>query len=778
MLGNSKYMFNKKSFTALTIGLLLLSVVMFYAGCTERLKGDVNGNQVPIVYFVNIPPENQTFSRNPVVYWYATDVDGQIDYFRYHTALASEVLAAGSPTDYLNTLPEEEMVINCYDSVDGGNTIEVCDTTYVSVWTTLDVVHDPTQQTTPDPHTTNIIEMSADISNPVNNYVAQYIFVQAFDEEGGASDVVWRSFSRNDNPPQTQILGITIDSPFVNSVIPGGAITGVKIKWQASDPIDYPSDPPPFEYEWKLFGPYTEAEFTEINDSFLTQVYVTADARVFEIGEMIEICDTFFVADSIEVQCDTIVVEDTTSTTAFGGLEPLFWTSADGFIDKGYYRIADSSGDGIDVWVDNAADTIFDVYTKYYEEVAGDDPALSDTTNEMYFIFTVRSRDDAKVADLTPAYKTFTVIDPRQEREVMVIDVTKELLGNRSYTRYVNSNVAKAFWYNTLITWKNHHPELFGDMADEEFFDTTTITLAPGPFRNQARDYLRTQFIDPRLTELLKHKVLIIYHDDIRDPLFMDQADAIFTAIDAGINVWVMMRAPLYGGLGVCENFQVPVPFDYMRYFGVTGMVYSGWHGNLAQQACAAYFKSDNSDFIGAYSIDSTTWPNIMLDSALLHERYIWQPVEPGEWIPEKPVLPEVDWSIRGFGTQIMYLYRSFYGAAHPLGADFNFEGTPVGHRYQVEYGGGGGFRTVHFNFTPLAIPEEQMDPLTLEVLDWLYPQDGTSMSAGVSGNFRPDTYDQTPVRVSKEDVAENFRRRREEWAARKGIDLTEGEAK
>jgi len=45
-------------------------------------------------------------------------------------------------------------------------------------------------------------------------------------------------------------------------------------------------------------------------------------------------------------------------------------------------------------------------------------------------------------------------------------------------------------------------------------------------------------------------------------------------------------------------------------------------------------------------------------------------------------------------------------------------------------------------------------------------------MSAGVRGNFQPDTYDQTPVRTTIEAVRENFRVRREELAARKGIDL------
>ena len=66
----------------------------------------------------------------------------------------------------------------------------------------------------------------------------------------------------------------------INSVEPGGIITGVRLHWQGSDVIDYPSEPPPFEFDWRLYGPYSEDDIKVIRDSFQDSVYVTNDGGV------------------------------------------------------------------------------------------------------------------------------------------------------------------------------------------------------------------------------------------------------------------------------------------------------------------------------------------------------------------------------------------------------------------------------------------------------------------------------------------------------------------
>jgi len=64
------------SMLAIVAAATMVFSVLFMFGCTDTIDGDMNVNQKPIVYFVNIPPDGQQFSRNPEVYWVGLDNDG------------------------------------------------------------------------------------------------------------------------------------------------------------------------------------------------------------------------------------------------------------------------------------------------------------------------------------------------------------------------------------------------------------------------------------------------------------------------------------------------------------------------------------------------------------------------------------------------------------------------------------------------------------------------------------------------------------------------------
>ncbi len=292
---------NKQQPVVMGVVLLLLLFIsgLYLSSCTDTLQGDVNANQKPIVNFVNIPPDGQRFSRNPVIYWYGTDTDGLIDYYRYHVATETQ-LNGMSPEEYIQTLSDEITVV-C-DTITGADTVIVCDT--ISDWVYIDV--DPVAS---DPRTTITVPLIADTASPVLTYVPQWVFVQAFDMEGLGSDIVYRLFTRNDNPPQTNVIVNPRDLPFVNAPQAGGIVTGIRITWSASDKIDYPQDPPPFEFEWRLYGPYTDEELQEIEDSYVTKVFETTDGFIYRIGDTLVRCDTTIV-DTIPVEsCDTILVD-------------------------------------------------------------------------------------------------------------------------------------------------------------------------------------------------------------------------------------------------------------------------------------------------------------------------------------------------------------------------------------------------------------------------------------------------------------------------------------
>ncbi len=705
--------FSKARVATLAVLVVVVAVslsVIFSISCTKRLDGEVNDNIKPVVYFVNIPPPGHKFSRNPEIHWVGTDSDGLISYFRYHVATAA-VVGDADPMDYIMSVPAGD-------------------------WIRLDV--DPKG---PDPMTSNIVSMSADLTDPVLTYVDQYVFLQAFDEEGLGSDIVYRVFSRNDNPPNSFIYGFyPSDIPFVNSVEPGGIITGVKLNWQGSDPIDYPSDPPPFEFDWRLYGPFFDEEMEIIRDSFMTQVYVTNDGKVFRLGDTVIRCDTFFQADSITEACDTLVVTTETPTDAFGGLEDYFRVGDPDFLASPWNQIQQESGG----WVSNTRDTLWNVF-------AGKE---SDTTVQMTFIFWLRARDDAMVPDLVPHFREVPVIDPRYERDIAVIDFSKP--ASARATDPISIDVRKQYWKGAIDTWGIH-------TGRSIVFDTTTITEEGEFFGKEISPdyyYARKWPQGLPIKLMLNHKVLIVYDDVLGMPQ-PSEAFPIWKSIDAGINVWMTGRTTLIGGMNPLQPpTGIVPPFSYTYYFGVDSMGYGGWMYYLSEFGGPGQPAGHYQDFVGAFSRNPDSWPDMEVDSAKLHSRYQWLFF----WEEDCPALPEVGWSVRSYGTEILYKYKSCYGSAHPLGAAQTFHGRPVAHRLTTSL-----FKTAHFNFTPLGMDSTRMQVVVDSLLNWLYdPTLGTKQV--VVDNRYPDA----PVKVTVEQARENYRAREEEYRKQHELMLIE----
>jgi len=699
----------------LLAGYLSLAV-LYLAGCTDSLNGEVYANQKPIVYFANIPPEGQKTGRNLIVYWYGTDRDGLIGSYRYYVATVADVGSA-APEDYILAVPESE-------------------------WTYIDV--DPALS---DPHTQNTIVLTADLNDPVNSFIAQWVFIQAFDMEGFGSDIVFRLYSRNDNPPETGILDFSTRIPFVDGDS-GGIVTGVRLNWDGSDPIDYPREPPTLEFQWRLYGPYDSSTFARLVDSFVRPVYVGRDGRLYNLGDSVEFCDSL----PSGTQCTTIVVTATTPASSYGKLEVKFFVDDPDFINDPALNLpVDSSFNGVDSWITNKTTTIYNVYRNYF----------TDTTVQMRFIFWIRSRDDAYVADLVPDFDNFPVISPRYERDVAVLDFAGSPIDNVVLPPL--STQRTVYWYNAIKRW---NPNVV--------FDTSGV----GSISGASPDYLDVpKARGVPLAMLLKHKVLILYDDNIFSNLFSGYQGNIYKAIDAGINVWLTMRASLNNGQGNGEPLWDFTPsFDYLWYFGVRKIVFSGWFchaiGSAETGGCEPPMTCSHArieDFMGAYALNPT-WPAIDVDTSLLHTRYGWNYPDPAyqpclKFMPEHTGLPEVDWSVRLPTTEGLYLYKSFYTDTigspgnHPLGGNYNMEGNPVAHRYNS-----GLFKTVHFNFTPLAIDSVQMQIVIDSVLNWLYEP-----IASPTSTIR---YPDAPTKLSVSQERERYWRRCEERAKEQGTPM------
>ncbi len=689
-----------------TVALTLLLVVGVFiagsliSGCTDTLDGERFENQAPIVYFANIPPEDQTFSRNPLIYYFGTDRDGLIDFYRYHVALAVEVDTFPSELAYINSVSKDD-------------------------WVYVDV--DPASA---EPQTRQAIPLRADTTNPVRNFVEQYVFLQGFDMEGLGSEIAVRRFSRNDNPPTTIVLDFRSSDPFVNAESPGGIVTGVRLAWQAEDPIDYPSDPPPFQFQWRLYGPYDIDTKEEIMNRFALDVFQTNDGFVYLPDETLFVCDTTF-DESLVVNCDTFVI-GTDEPPAFLGTKERFLNVADTAfaLNPEFNKVEDSScvddpdNPGVCTpWTFRTSDTLYNVFK--------DD--VSDTTIQKRFIFWIRSRDDALVPDPTPDFDTLSVIDPKFERDIFIFDMT-QISQPPPATRIVENFFPTDSDGVVLAT-----PTIYDFF--EEYINgwNSTVVFEPKDFA-----FRRGAFSNGLpLKLLLQHKVVIIYNDAVVSSSLLDDkyAGPLWKAIDAGVNAWMMGRAPIFGSQQEVENPNISALFsgqglNYSFYFAVNRFLYSGWFSHAFYDISDGRFGSSPAfhvqDCLGAYSLDESRWPNLEYDPDLVRDRYNWLAFGRIDFYrPDLPFLPEINWAEARFGAEVMYLYKSFYGsrgASHPLGYqtrtefDYNMEGAPVGHRFNS-----GLFRTVHFCFTPFALeqstPEEKADLQMLfsDILTYLY---------------------------------------------------------
>ncbi|MCP4686204.1 MAG: hypothetical protein GY867_12265 [bacterium] len=704
--------YSKYLFCLLAVGILAIS---FMAGCTSKLDGEMVENQKPIVWFVNIPPEDARSSVNPIINWVGQDRDGQVDFFRY-IVIRQDVVgtAIGAAAD--STLTEQDM--RDYVNAHLGGLPD-------SLWTILHVL-DANQNEDGGPRTSNIIPMSAEIADPVLTFVPQIVFVQAFDEEGLGSDVAFRRFYRNDNPPNTRIVGFVNDVSFINADEPGGANTGIRIRWDASDVIDYPTDPPPFEFEWKLFGPYSDDDFDELQDSFLIPVFIANDARVFRFNQpevcdtvivgvdttitcyptALIVCDTTYVAGSEVIDCDTHLIDTISQSGIYGTLDTLFRVLDDDFQSSTdhFNVVADSSDDGFGgTWVTDTRDSLFNVYWNF----------PSDTSIEYNFFFWIRSRDDAKVPDLTPAWEPMKVIDPKHERDILVVN-------------WALSDPSQLGWTDSLdASWNAYIQNWIATRSETIEYDPSLDYIPIGLYTSGTDQPKYLRF-------LLSHKIVINMQDVPSSFIWSQDNHGLmqhtYTALQTGVNMWVAARTA-YGSHGFLQGPATDVCSNlYRYYFGMEGYKFDGWGGYAVDQNEAWRIE----DFLGALSLDESRWPDVAIDSALLHRRYQWW--GPYHWSKDSldlqgrfampgnadqmplGALPGVGWAVRSTDTEAMYLYHSLYGPEHFLGKDFSYNGRPVAHRLNR-----GMFRTVHWLFTPMPFDTTTMQVTVNNVLDWMW---------------------------------------------------------
>lgn len=700
------YTSSPRRFGSIALGACALLVVAagMFTGC-KRVTGDRVVNEAPLVWFANVPPEDQQFSANPLIHWVGQDRDGQVVQFRYRVIRQNLLMIAIGKNPA--SVPDDADIAQYIDTL----TTAAPD----SVWTYLTV--DPENG---QPQTGVTIPLVAELSDPVRTFVPQYVFVQAIDDRGLSSNIAYRRFVRNNNPPLTRILGFDSSlTPFIDAPGPGGIATGVKFMWSATDILDYPTEPPPFEFQWRMYGPFDSATFADLERQFRKVAFVTNDARVFIVDsfdvtyDTLVFCDTAYYGSVPVETCDTLVPDTVHVSNLYGRLDTILNIDNPLFAnDTSYNKIVDSSRNGITGWVGNLRDSIYDVFRN----------SPSPNTQQARFIFWIRSRDDARGPDITPAFCSFLVVSPKYENNLLVADVSISYEINPR-----NLGRAVQYWQSAYEMWN----------GSATGWDVT-------------RDYhmvSRAQGNILPLNVLLSHKMVIVVSDDVIRGVFNtpDIRKKIFTALDAGVSVWMCGRSMIAGdedkppdGVSVISpgwpRDDANPNRHYGYYFGVEYYQHSGWDWFALKDPSVRI-----EDFIGTASLNTTLWPDLSVDTVLLRANYGWGGDLFFPYRRDLGALPEVGYMISGFGTEVMHLYKSKFGAqALPEPISKSFDGRPVMHRLNR-----GVYRSVVSLFTPYAMAgldaSGGMGKTVKNTLDWMYVPFQSGAAPGTAEFYFPE---------------------------------------
>ncbi len=355
---------------------LIMLVLAVLTGCGPDRSGVAALNKPPQVFIVNTPPDGAQFSRNPDLNWYATDIDGFIASFRYAVVLDSNLRINGQ------RVPVDVFVDQATDEQFN--------------WTALKVDLD-------HPQSTATVRLYANIDFPVDSFVTQYFFIQAQDDAGAKSDIVWRRYSRNNHYPNTHQRA---DAVYINAKDSNSVAPGIHLVWDGADSTDWGRAKPPLEYEWRLYGPFNKNDsvyFNVVNENCIwnpdSGKYTNcSSARVLDLGSIPPVLN--------------------------GVQQPLARS-------KGPKYATDTT----DVWVTDEATTIYDVFR---------DVSNLTKTTQFKFVFWVRARDDGFVPDPTPAFNQFYVVEALFEKAVAVQDETS--FKRSAYWTPLNLNLVKQLY--------------------------------------------------------------------------------------------------------------------------------------------------------------------------------------------------------------------------------------------------------------------------------------------------------------------------------------------
>lgn len=224
-------MSRQRDLTALWVLMVVSAVMMLAAGC-GRMEGEVNPPRPPVVDFVDVPPDSSTFDYAPVIYWKGSDPDGFVEYYSYADITDSAAIVMDDKLEYVDQIPDEAWV----------DTISTSARVYLL---------------------TEADEVQSHI-----------FYLRCVDNDGMVSPVKYRTFFRENNPPNVPVIGVTgsPDEEWDNAIYVADTLysaadvsavwPGIQFSWRGSDPDDKSLFRIPLEFQAVLVRSPNDTVFT------------------------------------------------------------------------------------------------------------------------------------------------------------------------------------------------------------------------------------------------------------------------------------------------------------------------------------------------------------------------------------------------------------------------------------------------------------------------------------------------------------------------------------
>ena len=617
---------NRRLIEIVVVAAVTFAAVLSLPGCgTLTNKGPVPDNSAPVCSLVNTPTDEAVFTRNEPIYWYAVDRDGVIVKYKYSVVKWSDL-----PIDPTTGAPSVQIYID--SSRLAGFDYRGWDYT---------IIEDDPRTSTKSATNEKIRLFAAEGCDTCR--LEQVFFVVALDDLGAWSNVPYRVFFRTNHPPNTKLVPdndvgrrVRFGPHFAGTSIEGltDIGSGIRMSWEGSDIIDYPSRQPDFEYEWKVYGPFDEI------------VGFNEDA----------VLDT--------------------------GVDYSQYTKDEDIVKSSWDEASQSA------WTSRISTSLFDLFQNVES---------SDSTVTKYFVFSVRTRDDAYVPDSTPANAVFKAIQPACERQILIIDDAAYYMG--SYGALAGE-CGTCWDYGADLLTERYAP----------YFDSIFREAAGYDVDYYHRMYGTEQYYAPAADEICKYKLVVYYSEDVAYGLSNSWLIRFSQFMDIGGKVM------LFGPEHFAKLSAMGEPPDWLNA-GYIGSFYF----NIQDQYCSNWSVAfldghPNEEFAGAVGLTAdlpeslrVDWDGHLTEYVISRNHNIWKGEDPYPYVG----VPGVN-NYTSFGqAEGLYRITSAYG-------EFGSQnGGLCGFRYETGLIGIPWFKSAAFGFQLYSLKDEDAIALLRGMIDW-----------------------------------------------------------